>query len=378
MATSFRTVASVSEIDPKIWDAFANPAGASFNPLVSHAFFLALEESGCAVAKTGWAANHLVMEENGRITGVAPCYLKNHSQGEYVFDHGWAEAFHRAGGRYYPKLQASVPFTPVPGPRLLAATAERKLMLLQGLKALTRESKASSCHVTFLPEADWSTAPGDWLRRQDIQFHWQNRGFERFSHFLDSLSSGKRKNIRKEREAVAKRGISFEHLSGDELKPEHWDHFFAFYMDTGSRKWGRPYLNRMFFALIHERMRDHVLLVLAKREGRIIAGALNFIGGDRLYGRNWGCVEDHPFLHFETCYYQAIDFAIARGLAVVEAGAQGEHKLARGYVPVKTFSLHHFAHAGLARAVADYLEHERAAIDHDQQVLAEHAPFRKG
>jgi hypothetical protein len=376
-APAFRSVARVADIDATVWDSLANPPDTPFNPLVSHAFFLSLEESGCAVATTGWQGLHLVMEEAGEITGLAPCYLKNHSQGEYVFDHGFADAFHRAGGRYYPKLQVAVPFTPVPGPRLFANRVERRLRLLDGLAAMTSQAKASSCHATFLPESDWNAAPATWLRRQDIQFHWQNNGFKDFSQFLDSLSSGKRKNIRKERAAVAARGISFICLTGDDLKPAHWDHFFAFYMDTGSRKWGRPYLNRAFFDLIHERMRKHVLLVLAERDSRIIAGALNFIGSDRLYGRNWGCLEDHPFLHFETCYYQAIDFAIARGLTVVEAGAQGEHKLARGYVPVKTHSLHHFAHGGLARAVAEYLEQERAAIDADQQLLAAHSPFKQ-
>jgi uncharacterized protein len=376
MATSFRTIARLAQVDQDVWDNLANPPGAAFNPLVSHAFFLSLEESGCAAARTGWSASHLLMEENGAITGVVPCYLKSHSQGEYVFDHGFAEAFHRAGGRYYPKMQVSVPFTPVPGPRLLAGTAERRALLFYGLEALTAEHKASSCHITFLPETDWQAAPASWLKRQDIQFHWQNKGFPQFSDFLGSLSSAKRKNIRKERESVAARGISFELLQGDDLKPKHWDYFFKFYMDTGARKWGQPYLNREFFALIHERLRKHVLLVLAVRNGRTIAGALNFIGGDRLYGRNWGCLEDHPFLHFETCYYQAIDFAISRGLKVVEAGAQGEHKLARGYLPVKTYSLHHFAHAGLARAVQEYLDQERASIDQDQQLLAAHSPFK--
>jgi uncharacterized protein len=376
MAISFRTITSLSQIDHRTWDDLANPAGAPINPMVSHAFMLSLEESGCATAKTGWAARHLVMEEDGKTTGIVPCYLKSHSQGEYVFDHGFADAFHRAGGRYYPKLQVSVPFTPVPGPRLFAATAERRFMLLRGLGALTTEYKASSCHITFLPEADWQSAPDTWLKRQDIQFHWENKGFATFAEFLDSLSSAKRKNIRKERAAVLSQGITFEVLSGNDLKPGHWDHFFAFYMDTGGRKWGRPYLNRQFFALLDERMREHVLLVMAKCGGRTIAGALNFIGGDRLYGRNWGSLEDHPFLHFETCYYQAIDFAISRGLKVVEAGAQGEHKLARGYLPVKTYSLHHFANAGLARAVRDYLDQERAAIDQDQQLLAAHSPFK--
>jgi uncharacterized protein len=371
------TVKSVANIPSSTWDSLANPACQAFNPLVSHAFFAALEDSGSAVAKTGWAGTHVILKEHDEIVGIAPCYLKSHSQGEYVFDHAFADAYHRAGGRYYPKLQTSVPFSPVTGPRLFSLSQENKKKLLHGLQALTREIGASSAHITFLPEEDWSAAPDAWLKRQDIQFHWFNNGYASYTDFLGTLSSSKRKNLRKEREAVASRGITFDLLTGDDIKPDHWDHFFAFYMDTGSRKWGRPYLTREFFSQIHETMREHTLLVMAKRDGRVIAGALNFIGSDRLYGRNWGCLEDHPFLHFETCYYRAIDFAIERKLAVVEAGAQGEHKLARGYLPVKTYSLHHFAHAGLARAVAEYLEQERAAIDAGQEQLAEHAPFRK-
>ncbi|MCA0434377.1 MAG: GNAT family N-acetyltransferase [Proteobacteria bacterium] len=378
MSQALRTLGSITDIPAAAWDGLANPAGSPFNPLVSHAFLRALEESGSAAAKTGWAPLHLVLEEDGAITGAAPCYLKSHSMGEYVFDHGWADAFQRAGGSYYPKLQVAVPFTPVTGPRLMAATPERRSRLAHGLVALTRQSGASSVHLTFLPEADWEALGGSgFLQRQDIQFHWHNNGYRTFDDFLASLSSNKRKNIRKERRAVADAGITFEHATGDDLREGHWDHFFACYMDTGSRKWGRPYLNRRFFSLLHETMRQHVLLVLVRRGGKLIAGAINFIGSETLYGRNWGCLEDHPFLHFEACYYQAIDFAIARGLKVVEAGAQGEHKLARGYLPVKTFSLHHFAHKGLAHAVADYLESERAAIDHDQEALAEHSPFRK-
>jgi uncharacterized protein len=376
MVERVRTLASLKQIDAAVWDGFANPEGQPNNPFGSHAFLSSLEDSGSATRKTGWAATHLVLEADERVLGAVPCYLKSHSQGEYVFDHGWADAFHRAGGQYYPKLQTSVPFTPATGPRLLAPDS-LKPKLLAALQAATLQLEASSAHITFMTEQDWSAAPQGWLKRQDIQFHWHNRGFETFQDFLTSLSSSKRKNIRKEREAVAARSIHFEHLTGKDLREDDWDHFFAFYMDTGSRKWGRPYLTREFFSLIHERMGDQVLLILAKREGKTIAGALNFIGGDTLFGRNWGCVEDHPFLHFETCYYQAIDFAISRKLRVVEAGAQGEHKLARGYLPVKTHSLHYFAHKGLARAVSDYLEQERRAIDHDQQLLAAHTPFRR-
>lgn len=377
MVQKLRVLTSLAEVAAADWDAVANPPGRPFNPFVSHAFLAALEESGSASVQTGWAANHLILEVDGKVVGAVPCYLKSHSQGEYVFDHGWAEAFQRAGGRYYPKLQVAVPFSPVPGPRLLATDGLDRVTLLSGLVAHVKNAQASSAHITFMPETDWQNAPGQWLRRQDIQFHWHNNGYASFGDFLAALSSNKRKNIRKERRAVADMGITFQHVTGNDLTEKHWDHFFAFYMDTGSRKWGRPYLTRKFFSLLAEKMRDHILLVLAMRDGRIIAGALNMIGGDRLYGRNWGCAEDHPFLHFETCYYQAIDFAIARGLKVVEAGAQGEHKLARGYVPVKTHSLHYLAHPGLARAVAEYLEQERAAVDEQSLLLAEHAPFRQ-
>lgn len=375
MTSRIRTLSSLKHIAADSWDALANPAGQSFNPFVSYAFLSALEDSRSASARTGWAASHLVLEENDKTLGVVPSYLKSNSMGEYVFDHGWADAYTRAGGNYYPKLQTSVPFTPATGPRLLAPD-EHKPKLLKGLEAATQQLGASSAHITFMPEADWNTAPANWLKRQDIQFHWHNQNFDTFADFLATLSSSKRKNIRKEREAVAARGITFDLLTGSDLTEQHWDHFYAFYMDTGARKWGRPYLTREFFSLINERMAEHTLLVLARRDGKIIAGALNFIGSETLYGRNWGSTEDHPFLHFETCYYQAMDFAISRKLKVVEAGAQGEHKLARGYLPVKTHSLHHFAHKGLSRAVADYLEHERASIDQDQQLLAAHSPFR--
>jgi uncharacterized protein len=375
MASSIRTLSSLKHITAAAWDRLANPEGQVFNPFVSHAFLNSLERSGSATAKTGWGASHLVLETDDKITGVTPCYLKTHSMGEYVFDHGWADAFQRAGGNYYPKLQVSIPFTPATGPRLLADENHRPL-LSTGLVRLAEQFECSSVHQTFVPEADWQAASADWLKRQDIQFHWHNQGFQTFVDFLGSLSSSKRKNIRKEREAVAARGITFDLLTGSDLTEDHWDHFYAFYMDTGARKWGRPYLTRNFFSMLSESMAEHVLLILAKRDGKTIAGALNFIGGDTLYGRNWGSTEDHPFLHFETCYYQAIDFAIARGLKVVEAGAQGEHKLARGYLPVKTHSLHHFAHKGLARAVGEYLEQERASVDKDQELLSAHSPFK--
>lgn len=372
-----KAATSIHAIAKTDWDRLANPPGAEFNPLVSHDFFRCLEDSGCAVAKEGWAPRHLMLEEQGKLIGIAPCFRKSHSHGEYVFDHGWADAFARAGGRYYPKLQVSVPFSPVTGPRLFANDPKTRMKLANGLIALCTEEKASSVHITFMPESGWQEAGGTpWLQRTDIQFHWHNHDYAKFVDFLASLSSQKRKNIRKERASTAAAGITMHALTANAIEERHWDAFYEFYMDTGARKWGRPYLNRAFFSLIGASMAEHVLLVMAERGGKLIAGALNFIGSHALYGRNWGAIEHHPNLHFETCYYQAIDFAISRKLARVEAGAQGAHKLARGYLPQKTFSLHYLAHPGLSRAVADYLEAERLGVDHDQQALAAHSPFR--
>jgi predicted N-acyltransferase len=371
-------VSSMREVEAKAWNACANPSGSPYNPFISHEFLFALETSDSATRKTGWLGRHLVLrDDKGAVVGVVPAYLKSHSYGEYVFDHSWADAFERAGGSYYPKLQVSVPFTPVTGPRLLAQTPEHRALLLNGLRQLARETDASSVHITFLPEGDWrDLGQSPWLRRTDTQFHWFNKGYGSFDDFLTNLSSRKRKNIRKERQTMGALGLDFEQLTGSAITEAHWDAFFAFYMDTGSRKWGSPYLTRRFFSLIGESMADQVLLVLARRGRKVIAGALNFIGSDALYGRNWGAIEHHPNLHFEACYYQAIDFAIGHKLDRVEAGAQGPHKLARGYVPKSTHSLHYLAHPGLARAVADYLEHERRAVAEDQSALAEHAPFR--
>jgi hypothetical protein len=316
--------------------------------------------------------------DGSRIVGIAPCYLKSHSQGEYVFDHGWADAFYRAGGRYYPKLQVAVPFTPVTGERLFTENDALRRSLAQGLIDQCKEDRASSIHITFLPERDWEAlGDGPWLRRTDIQFHWHNLGYASFEDFLKSLSAQKRKNIRKEREVVRSAGITHERLTGADITEKHWDAFYKFYRDTGSRKWGSPYLTRAFFGLIGESMNQHILLVLAMRAGRIIAGALNFMGSHALYGRNWGALEHHPCLHFETCYYQAMEFAIQRKLPRVEAGAQGAHKLARGYLPQKTRSLHYLAHPGLSRAVAQYLEAERQGVDLESAALAAHSPFRQ-
>jgi len=353
------------------------------NPFVSHAFLLALERSGSAAPRTGWAPHHLLAEtREGEILGAVPCYLKSHSRGEYVFDHGWADAYERAGGSYYPKLQVSVPFTPATGPRLLVrpspyAAAVRDA-LAAGLRALCEQRQASSVHVTFLPKPDWERlGERGYLKRTDQQFHWRNEGYRSFEDFLSALASRKRKSIRRERREAIEPGITIHPLSGADLTEAVWDDFFAFYMDTGSRKWGRPYLTRSFFSMIGQTMADRILLVMAKRNGRYIAGAINFIGSDALFGRHWGAIEHHPFLHFELCYYQAIEFAIERKLATVEAGAQGEHKLARGYVPVTTYSSHYIADPGLRRAIADYLKRERAYVDAAGRELEAMTPFRK-
>jgi uncharacterized protein len=393
VSLTVKIATSLKAVPAEAWDACANPAvfhtngaglaaGDRHNPFVSHAFLSALEESGCVSRRTGWGPAHVLAEDaGGRLVAAAPCYLKSHSLGEYVFDHGWADAYERAGGRYYPKLQVSVPFTPVTGPRLLAADADlaARSALVSGLRALRAQTNASSIHLTYLPEVDCQDLASDgFLPRSGQQFHWFNDGYASFDDFLAALASRKRKAIRRERRDALGHGVTIERLTGRDITEAHWDAFFAFYMDTGSRKWGRPYLNRAVFSLFGERMAERILLVLAKRAGRPIAGALNFIGGDALYGRNWGCLEDHPFLHFELCYYQAIDFAIERGLARVEAGAQGEHKLARGYRPVTTWSAHDLADPGLKRAVADYVARERWAITEANAELESATPFRRG
>ncbi|MGQ0741954.1 MAG: GNAT family N-acetyltransferase [Alphaproteobacteria bacterium] len=376
---SVRLAGPAASVGEKIWDALATPAcAASQHPFTRHAFFAALEESGSATAETGWQPVHLLVESAGRPVGLLPLYLKSHSFGEYVFDHPWAEAFARAGGRYYPKLQASVPFTPVTGPRLLSGDATAKTLLLAAARSAVKELNASSLHITFLPQEEWRVAgESGFLLRQDQQFHWQNREYSSFDDFLANLSASRRKTIRKERAAVASEGVTFEWLTGRELTEAVWDDFFAGYVETGSRKWGRPYLTREFFSRVGESMGEQVLLVVAKRGGRTIAGALNFFGEGVLFGRNWGTTEFVDFLHFETCYYQAIEFAIANKLSRVEAGAQGPHKISRGYLPSPTYSAHYIAHAGLRRAVADYLTHERAAVADEMNELAAMAPFRK-
>ncbi|WP_224544464.1 GNAT family N-acetyltransferase [Mesorhizobium sp. CA16] len=384
---AIRIAAGIGAFTCEEWNGFAGTTRGDqengYNPLVSFAFLSALEDSGCAVRRTGWQGHHLRLETaQGRLLGAVPCYLKSHSQGEYVFDHGWSDAFERAGGRYYPKLQCSVPFSPVTGPRLLVGKGENesavKAGLAEGLKLVTDRLGVSSAHVTFATEPDVATLEAaGFLHRTDQQFHFFNEGFSTYDDFLATLASRKRKAMKKERREALADGISIDWLTGKDITESAWDDFFAFYMDTGGRKWGRPYLNRQFFSLIGERMADDILLVMAKRNGRYIAGAINFVGSDALYGRNWGCIEDHPFLHFEVCYHQAIDFAIERKLKVVEAGAQGEHKLARGYRPVTMHSAHYFSHPGLRNAVADYLRRERREVERMAEYLEEHTPFRK-
>jgi len=378
-----KVVPRMADISAVAWNACANPGGdIPDNPFLSHAFLSALEESGSATPQTGWAPHHLVLEEpDGSYAGVVPIYLKNHSRGEYVFDHGWADALERAGGNYYPKLQVSIPFTPATGRRLLARPGifqeQTEDQLTAGMVELARQLDVSSVHLTFLSKNQWSRL-GElgFLQRTDQQFHWLNNQYETFDDFLTVLTSRKRKNLRKERERALDNDIEIEWITGADLTEAHWDAFYGFYTDTGMRKWGSPYLTRSFFSMINETMPDQTLLVMAKREGRYVAGALNFIGSDTLFGRNWGCVEDHPFLHFECCYYQAIDFAISRGLKKVEAGAQGAHKLARGYLPTHTYSAHYISNPSFREAVERYLEQERNHVDHDIAALSEHAPFK--
>jgi predicted N-acyltransferase len=404
---SLEAVSSVSQIPAAEWDACAHPrigpgslngldtlassdfSGDSccrltidYNPFVSHAFFAALEASGSACARTGWGPRHLLARLDGAIAGIVPCYLKSHSQGEYVFDRGWADAYERAGGRYYPKLQASVPFTPATGPRLLIRDGVDADViggaLAGGLMALCDATEASSVHVTFAREREWNfLAENGFLQRTDQQFHWHNEGYAGFEDFLNALNSRHRKAIRRERREALANGITIHALTGSDITEDAWDAFFAFYIETGSRKWGRPYLTRTFFSLIGETMAKDVLLVMARRNGRWIAGAINFIGSDALFGRNWGAVEHHPFLHFEVCYYQAIDLAIQRGLKRVEAGAQGEHKIARGYLPQTTYSAHYIADPDLRRAVHDYLRRERQYVAEAVRELTDAGPFRK-
>jgi predicted N-acyltransferase len=378
-SVTLRVETNITAIAAADWDICAGPD----NPFVSHAFLAALEESGSANSKTGWLPQHVIMEsDDRRIIGVVPAYVKSHSYGEYVFDHGWAQAIERAGGRYYPKLQVSVPFTPATGPRLLVAPGANedavRRTLVAGLKAVAENRDLSSVHATFLEPRDREAfEDAGWLIRLGCQYHWYNAGYDTFDDFLGALSSRKRKDIRKERQQIAASEIEMVTLTGGDLEPEHWDVFYQFYIDTSDRKWGSPYLTRDFFHRIGRTMADRVVLILARYRGEWVAGALNLLGSDTLYGRNWGCGVDFKFLHFETCYYQAIDFAIANGLTRVEAGAQGEHKIQRGYLPVQMESAHWIAHSGLRDAIAHFLARETVAIQEQIAMLSEHSPFRK-
>ena len=364
----------VAEIDAAEWDACAGPG----NPFVSHAFLSALEDSGSANARTGWMPQHAALRDGDRIVAVAPMYAKSHSYGEYVFDHGWANAFERGGGSYYPKLQVAVPFSPVPGPRLLAREGVGVEALGQALAQACEELNLSSVHATFCTSADWEAlGRAGWLQRLGTQFHWENGGYATFEDFLGVLNSRKRKSIKRERRDANAAGLRFVALRGDDIKPKHWDAFYKFYTSTVDRKWGSAYLTRKFFPMLSERLGDRVVLMMAENDGMAVAGALNMVGDEALYGRNWGCRGDWPFLHFELCYYRAIEFAIEHGLQRVEAGAQGQHKIQRGYLPRPTYSAHYIAHGGLRRAVAGFLEQERPAVQADMDALAEMSPYKR-
>ncbi len=401
---TIRIASALNDVAATEWDACANPAAAGcalpqadsatarsalstlsedYNPFISHAFLSSLELSDSVRPRAGWEPMHLLAQDrDGRLLGAIPCYAKSHSRGEYVFDHGWAEAFERAGGQYYPKLQVSVPFTPATGRRLLVRPGPQaeavRSALADALADICRRSNASSVHVTFLTEPEWQLlGTRGFLQRTHQQFHWENSGYESFEAFLAALASRKRKTIRRERADALANGITVHWLTGSDLTESVWDAFFDFYMETGSRKWGRPYLTRSFYSIVAEKMRDRILLVMARRNGRWIAGAINFIGSHTLYGRHWGACEHHPFLHFELCYYQAIQYAIEHKLARVEAGAQGEHKISRGYLPTTTYSAHYIVNPSLRRAIEDFLKHERAYVAAAGAELAEAAPFRK-
>jgi predicted N-acyltransferase len=368
---------AIAEIPAAEWDACAGPD----NPFTSHAFLSALEDSGSASRRTGWLPQHVALRDaEGRLVAVAPAYAKSHSYGEYVFDHAWADALERAGGRYYPKLQVAVPFSPVPGGRLLVRPGSGIAWagLGQALAQVTEQLDLSSAHVTFCSEAECQAlGEAGWLPRTGTQFHWHNDGYNSFEDFLGALSSRKRKQLRRERRDAQSAGLAFRVLQGAAITPRHWEAFHRFYMDTVDRKWGSAYLTARFWPMLSERLGERVVLMVAERDGEPVAGALNLMGSDTLYGRNWGAVAEAPFLHFELCYYQAIDFAIARGLKRVEAGAQGQHKIQRGYLPVPTFSAHWIRHRGLRRAVAEFLEAERPAVAEQMALLADASPFRE-
>ena len=375
---TIETVSSLAEIGRDRWDALANPASKPYNPFIAYDFLEAMEASGSARPETGWQPVHLVMKRDGAIRGVMPSYLKGHSQGEYIFDHAFADAYRRAGGRYYPKLLSAVPFTPATGRRLLAATDEDRTLLLEGAGQVMEKLGVSGAHINFLQADEAALAEkAGYAVRFGEQYHFEDKGFGDWNGFLDALASRKRKALKKERGAIAASDLTVEWITGKEIEEKHLDAFWWFYQDTGARKWGTPYLTRTAFNLLAERMADRLLFILARRGDDYIAGALNMIGGDTLYGRYWGCSEHVPFLHFELCYYQAIDFALAHGLKRVEAGAQGEHKIARGYEPVVIRSAHLMADQGFHRAVVDYLSREKAHIEDEIDLLKAYTPFKK-
>ena len=376
-AVTINLIRDVSSVSAEQWNACAG----TDDPFLSHAFFRALEESGSVCTETGWLPHHLsITDDDGNLLAVAPLYAKTHSYGEYVFDWGWADAFERAGGKYYPKLQAAVPFTPVTGRRLLVrddAPPELADALISGMMQLARQANVSSVHVTFPTEEEWRRfETHDWLLRIGQQFHWENRDYATFDDFLDDLASRKRKAIRRERRSVAEQDIAIRTLTGDDLEERHWDAFYRFYRDTSNRKWGNAYLNREFFSRLHETMAEHVVLIMAEADGHLVGGAFNLKGADTLYGRYWGCLEDYKFLHFEACYYRAIDFAIEHGLRWVEAGAQGPHKIQRGYLPRTTYSAHWITNDSFRDAVENHLVSENRGVEEEMRWLAERSPFR--
>jgi hypothetical protein len=377
-AIAVKVHGAIAEIPAAAWDACAGEG----NPSVSHAFLNALEESGSTTSRTGWMPQHLsIAGSDGAIAGIVPLYAKTHSYGEYIFDYGWADAYERAGGRYYPKLLSAAPFTPIPGPRLmLHASAPPKIRahLIAAMIELAKQRRISSVHVNFPERADMDAlTEAGFLQRLGQQFHWANDGYRDFEDFLAALNSRKRKAVKKERREALAPGLEIEVLTGSDLKPRHWDAFYEFYLATSDRKWGSAYLNRRFFALIGERMPEKIVLVMARSGANYVAGAFNLLGKDTIYGRNWGSYGDYKFLHFECCYYQAIEFAITHGLKRVEAGAQGPHKIQRGYLPAPTYSAHWIPDPAFRRAVAQFLTRERDMVAHKMDGLADFSPFRR-
>jgi len=378
-STIARTITAIADIGRDDWNTLANPNSRPYNPFISFEFLKALEESGSVCQEAGWTPLHIIIEQDGQPIGAAPLYAKGHSQGEYIFDHHWADAYHQAGGSYYPKLLCAAPFTPVQGPRLLGLNSYSRQLTANALRGIAEKFDVSSLHINFIEKDDYTILDQQGFNtRIGIQYHWFNKNYDSYNDFLQALSSRKRKTIRRERRDALQGNIQIKHLRGTEISPLYWDAFWGFYQNTGARKWGTPYLTRQFFYLISETMSKHLLMIVAEVDSKPIAGALNFIGGDTLYGRYWGCSEDHTFLHFEVCYHQAIEFAIKNKLARVEAGAQGEHKLARGYEPVATHSAHWIRDANFRNAIDRYLENECQHSKAEIEALKAYTPFKKG